>query len=1088
MACPYLTGNDLAPPQVLLSESVIDSFDSPHDVAELYHQSMSSVFTAPVSGNYSFWLSSDDHGNVYISDLQANSTASTQLVDFNSNCDDFFCDNSQRSAPVELVAGDSYLVKATAQETRGQDYLHLGILVPSDEPSYNSLREVQEVSIDAGITYELQRLDIPLAAPATGGFYQLYHTYTDAEGLAQTAQATVLPASTAEELEDLLTWVGAVVVSTCTSATSNGICFDVEFLSLSTEQRDLLEVRYAPEAVICDGSCGLDPGAFYPATRVADGSPPLGGEFTVTYGGATSAPLAWAASATDFTTALEGLTGIPDGPYYVSRTTSTAAALAYTVEFVGVQGPVSGALGLDVSGLTGGGTIIANSSVVVQGSYDRLLAPIPGWMLRTRETVPQLRVTSAGHPASCGTSDGTCPFLPTEALTPTVTSVREYLGPDTSTVPEDTRALVIAGSGFSTDIDGNKVTIANELCLMMAATEDSLVCSLPQVVTGAYEVVVNVLSKGFARHVGDAAPFTVEGELVVISVSPTSGSIGGGTLVTITGGVFPEQEPEKVSIRFEEIGGSYSSVVSELESISYNEIVFKTPPNSQIAAGYVNVVLSVSGRTHEFAFGYDEALSSIVTSITPNLVSAVEPTLLTIAGTGLGGLASEVTSITLAGDPCIIRSVEADGSETTCMWYPMDNTQLVNCDVQCERLVDGVPRTSHELLYNVAGRGLAIGASGALSVRVALEINSVSPDHGSLLGGTAVTITGAGFGTGDSFPNTVAIGSDYPASICDVTFANLTLVECVTRHVAVGDDDEQYQELELTIRNVPTECLAADSSAVTPTGTLPPLGSLANSPMYDTVGLYGLAVDTTVPPVVPTLNWPGDDGSVPSIEYAFPGIDPFDDDDATRRRGLLSEAECRFLYSASYTPIVSSAAPTAASGASFISITGSNWGTTDTGELSVYFVRRTSASDVPITLTFTLEVLGSPECTVTAVSSTEITCTAPAAQAGFYAVVVMNDAWGMASTYPVIELQAGITSVTPSQGPSPFLSNAPFLFVFQSILLYVCHHLIGLSHSSMDYRRSHDPQKHECCDYFSPIEIVVLYCCLPLCLVSAVRR
>lgn len=528
---------------------MIDSFDSPHHVDNYYHQRMRSVFTAPVSGNYSFWLASDDHGNVYISELQASGGSSTQLVDFNSNCADFFCSDSQRSAPVELVAGESYLIEATAQETAGLDYLHLGIVVPADASSYNSLREVQEISIEANITYEVQRLDIPLAAPATSGFYQLYHTFTDAEGLAQAEQVSVAPTATAAEVEALLTWVGSIAVSTCTSSTANGICFDVEFRSLAAEQRDLLEVRYAPEAVSCDGSCGLDPGAFYPATRQAVGSPPLGGEFTLTYGGATSTPLAWGASTSAVTEALEGLTGLPDGPYAVSRTANTVDTLTYTVEFVGVQGPVSGSLGVDVSSLTGGDAIAGTALVLMAGSYDRLLAPIPGWMLRTRETSPQLRVTSAGHAASCDLAGGDCPFLPTEALTPTVTSVTEYLGPASEAVPEDTRVLVIAGSGFSTAIDGNRVTVANELCLMMSAAEDSIVCSLPQVVTGAYEVVVTVLDKGLARHVGDAAPFIVVGELSVSSVSPTTGSVGGGTLVTITGGVFPAHEPEKVKSR-----------------------------------------------------------------------------------------------------------------------------------------------------------------------------------------------------------------------------------------------------------------------------------------------------------------------------------------------------------------------------------------------------------------------------------------------------------------------------------------------------------------------------------------------------------
>eukprot|EP00951_Prasinocladus_malaysianus_P027907 scaffold252364_cov41-Prasinocladus_malaysianus.AAC.1 len=50
------------------------------------------------------------------------------------------------------------------------------------------------------------------------------------------------------------------------------------------------------------------------------------------------------------------------------------------------------------------------------------------------------------------------------------------------------------------------------------------------------------------------------------------------------------------------------------------------------------------------------------------------------------------------------------------------------------------------------------------------------------------------------------------------------------------------------------------------------------------------------------------------------------------------------------------------------------------------------------------------------VSETGITCTPPIATSGYYAVVVWNSKWGLASSYPIVELQSGVDSIYPTSG------------------------------------------------------------------------
>ena len=799
----------------------LDSLDGDRNRGDYYHQKMRTVFTAPATGAYKFYLSSDDDVDVYVSELEVDTaSSSTKVIDFDGYCVDLFprtalnsggCDSSSMSSEISMVAGKDYVIELHHREWSGWDYVGLGILVPNSEPSYNSIREIELLDISATVTYEKQKVDIPLTSQVASGIYTLYWTYT-VDGFPTFSEARMNPLNhTTTYLTEQLSFMGDIEVTLCTSSTTNGLCFEVEMKTLVPDQRSLLEVRYAAEMLTCASTCGLAYNTILYATRLQDGDPSVTGTFAISYGPLITGNIAWGASESTVREALEAVDGFPGSRFFVKQTTYSASQLTYDVEMIDFKAPMPFPLQINVDGLSGPASIVGNTTVLQTGSYDKLLTPIPSYMLSTVETKPQVRVTSNGHLSSCNATDaatglvGSCPFVSSESLTPVITSVEEYLGPDSASDPATARVLVISGRGFSSDLNGNLITVAGEVCAAMAAEETSVTCALTTVVTGTNNIVMTVLDKGLARHEGNLAPYFVVGPLTVTSVTPTLGSVGGGTFVTITGGVFPVRDPSLVVITFEEAlnsGETGSIVVPALESMTEDTIVFKSPANSELKAEYDNVKVEIAGFSHEFAFGYDASLSPLITSVTPQLVSAVEPTLLTITGQDLGTSSSQV-EITLAGDPCVVRTIS--DTETTCMWYPMDNTQLINCDVQCERLIDGVPRTNHDIVYNYKSKGIAVGVPGSLSVRVALEINSVVPDHGSIFGGTMVTIRGSGFGTGDNFPTTVSVGTDYPASACDVIFINLTYIECSTRQVA-QDDQGMYQDVEATIRNVPTEC------------------------------------------------------------------------------------------------------------------------------------------------------------------------------------------------------------------------------------------------------------------------------------------
>ena len=127
--------------------------------------------------------------------------------------------------------------------------------------------------------------------------------------------------------------------------------------------------------------------------------------------------------------------------------------------------------------------------------------------------------------------DGAClsraaAFQYTSASTPRVDTV-------TPTTVAAGTAITISGSGFAPNVDvtasgAGQVSVAS--CAVTSVTGSSIVCLFQQPLSGPSLLRVNV------RPVGDAScTAIVTGAITVTAVSPSSGSIAGGTLITFTG-------------------------------------------------------------------------------------------------------------------------------------------------------------------------------------------------------------------------------------------------------------------------------------------------------------------------------------------------------------------------------------------------------------------------------------------------------------------------------------------------------------------------------------------------------------------------
>ncbi len=106
-------------------------FEAPVNVADYYGQRILGRFLAPRSGHYTFWIASDNNGELWITGTNGvrqliasvpGSTSPRQWVKY----------ASQKSAPVYLEAGQTYPIEALAKEHTGGDNLAVGIQFPDE--------------------------------------------------------------------------------------------------------------------------------------------------------------------------------------------------------------------------------------------------------------------------------------------------------------------------------------------------------------------------------------------------------------------------------------------------------------------------------------------------------------------------------------------------------------------------------------------------------------------------------------------------------------------------------------------------------------------------------------------------------------------------------------------------------------------------------------------------------------------------------------------------------------------------------------------------------------------------------------------
>ncbi|XP_045037491.2 fibrocystin-L [Desmodus rotundus] len=458
--------------------------------------------------------------------------------------------------------------------------------------------------------------------------------------------------------------------------------------------------------------------------RIQAASSPLSGSFDIQAYGQILKGLPAAVSAADLRFALQSLEGV--GLVSVTRE-GTCAGYSWTIKWRSRRGKQD-LLQIDDSNIVGENASMTVRKVKEGGLFRQRVL---GDLLRTPSRQPQVEVYVNGIPAKCS---GDCGFTWDPVTTPVVWATSPSQGSY-----EESTILTISGSGFSPS-SAVSVSVGPIGCSLLSVEENEIKCRILNGSAGRFPVAVSIADVGLARHVEDEE-FHFIYQSQISHFWPDSGSLAGGTLLTLSG--FGFNEHSKVLV-----GNENCNVIDG----DLNKITCRTPKRTE---GTVDISVITNGfqATAKDAYSYNCLQTPVITNFSPKVRTILGEVNLTIKGYNFGTELTESVEVYVGGKSCQVLH-----------WN--------FTDILC--LLPKLSPGKHAIRVEVRNWGFASTRDKLnASIQYILEVNNMFPQSGSLYGGTEITIMGLGFST-IPFENTVLLGS-FP---CNVTSSSSDVIKC----------------------------------------------------------------------------------------------------------------------------------------------------------------------------------------------------------------------------------------------------------------------------------------------------------------------
>ena len=420
-------------------------------------------------------------------------------------------------------------------------------------------------------------------------------------------------------------------------------------------------------------------------------------------------------------------TGIGTNAYSYSASPPTVSAISPAT------GSTSGGTQVTITGTNFNGTpqvtiggVAASQVTVVNSTTISAVTPAG-----TGTNVPVVVTTSFGSSTPAKIYSYAQPVTPPQPA-PTLTSVSPPSGPSQGKTPVTIKGTNLTGA--------TSVTFGGAAATSVVVVDAQTITALtpPGTVGPAVDIVVTTPATSTTTQTATlpGAYAYVNAAPTVTAVLPNSGTVQGGTVVTVNGTNFVQSA---TSVTF---GGIAATNVTFVSSTT---ILVTTPVDAIPGAVDVVATTTFGTGTGTKLFTYVAQPAPTVTAISPANGNTAGGTQVKITGTNFTG----ATTVTIGGKPATLVTV-------------VSSTQInATTAAHAPGVVDVVVTTPAS---SGTGTGLFTYVASPPTV------TGISPSSGPIAGGTAVTIAGANF-TGAT---SITIGGIAPTSVTVVSATSIT--------------------------------------------------------------------------------------------------------------------------------------------------------------------------------------------------------------------------------------------------------------------------------------------------------------------------
>jgi len=314
------------------------------------------------------------------------------------------------------------------------------------------------------------------------------------------------------------------------------------------------------------------------------------------------------------------------------------------------------------------------------------------------------------------------------------------------------------------------ITVNGFTCtLNPSAPLSSLTCTLqlnngsttPILLAGNLIPLIYIKLIGFIQLANGVNPILIP--LIATSLSTTTGGNNGGYLVTLNGQGFPLQASQASIL--------VCSNIATIKSITNTQIIFYMPSCSSIGVQTVNLTVGSLTNTN-LSFAY-----------TNSSLSATTPTIISLSPTTSNPGLKAVIKITGNNFGTDISLVNVFLSNSSGKVYQLSILSFNNTYITAG-LSGGLPGNFilQVGLPSTVGDSIA-ATSGSNLFSYMVSINSISPQIGSISGGTLITITGQNFSPATS--DTLVYIGDTLNWFCTILNITTTQIQCRTPAIGI---------------------------------------------------------------------------------------------------------------------------------------------------------------------------------------------------------------------------------------------------------------------------------------------------------------